>query len=72
MINTIVSSLWHPQKDEPLHFGLELPGWKLWLGIILVGIGAALVLFSKEEVETGKTAAKPTAVTAAIAPEAKP
>src|SRR4051794_6856162 len=29
VINTIVSMFWHPQKGEPLHFGLEIPGWKL-------------------------------------------
>jgi len=73
IINTIVSSLWHPEKGQPFHFGLELPGWKLWLGILLVGIGAALVLFSKEEAESGKTAAKPVAVVAAPSmTEAKP
>jgi len=65
IINTVVSSLWHPEKGQPFHFGVELPGWKLWLGILLVGIGAALVLFSKEEAESGKTAAKPAAIAAA-------
>ena len=34
---------------DPFHFALELPGWKMWLGIVLVGLGAALVLFPKEE-----------------------
>lgn len=52
IINVLVSSIWHPQKGEPLHFGLELPGWKLWVGILLVGLGAALVLYSKEEAES--------------------
>jgi drug/metabolite transporter (DMT)-like permease len=68
IINTVVSALWHPQKGQPFQFGLEMPGWKLWLGIILVGVGAALVLFSKEETEAGKPKAKPAAV--APAPEA--
>lgn len=54
IINTLVSVVWHPQEGQPFHFGLELPGWKLWLGIILVGAGAALVLFSKEEAESGR------------------
>jgi hypothetical protein len=58
VINTLVASLWHPRRGEPLHFDLELPGWKLWLGIVLVGAGAALVLFSKEEAEATKHAAK--------------
>ena len=34
------------------HFGLKnLPDWKLYVGIILTGLGAALVLYSKEETE---------------------
>lgn len=70
VINVIVSSFWHPKPGEPFHFGVEFPGWKLWLGIILVGLGAALVLFSKEEAESGKAAApKPMAVAAV---ESKP
>lgn len=52
VINVLVSSIWHPRPGEPFHFGLELPGWKLWVGIILVGLGAGLVLFSKEEAES--------------------
>src|SRR5205814_7233924 len=49
VINVLVSMVWHPKAGEPFNFGLEIPGWKLWLGIVLVGAGAALVLFSKEE-----------------------
>ena len=52
IINVLVSSVWHPKPGDPFNFHLELPGWKLWLGIVLVGMGAALVLFSKEEAET--------------------
>jgi drug/metabolite transporter (DMT)-like permease len=52
VINTLVSVFWHPQKGQPFHFAIEVPGWKLWVGILLVGLGAALVLFSKEEAET--------------------
>jgi hypothetical protein len=71
VINVVVSSFWHPKPGEPFHFGVEFPGWKLWLGIVLVGVGAALVLFSKEEVESGKAATpKPAAVAAAT--ESKP
>jgi hypothetical protein len=58
IINTLVSSLWHPKAGAPFHFELELPGWKLWVGILLVGAGAALVLFSKEEAEAHKTPTK--------------
>src|SRR5947209_12377303 len=31
VINTLLSSVWHPKPGEPFHFELELPGWKLWL-----------------------------------------
>jgi drug/metabolite transporter (DMT)-like permease len=62
VINTLVSVFWHPQKGQPFHFVAELPGWKLWVGIILVGVGAALVLFSKEEAETRHVAPKPAPV----------
>jgi hypothetical protein len=74
VINTIVASLWHPRPDQPFHFAVELPGWKLWVGIILVGVGAALVLFSKEEAESTKPKAprpEPQAV-AATAPAVSP
>ena len=54
VINTLVSSVWHPKAGEPFHFGLDLPGWKLWLGILLVAVGVALVLYSKEEAEEKK------------------
>lgn len=53
VINVIVSSFWHPAPGNPWHFAVHLPGWKLWVGIILVGLGAGLVLFSKEEAEAG-------------------
>jgi drug/metabolite transporter (DMT)-like permease len=69
VINTIVSSLWHPKAGQPFHFELELPGWKLWLGILLVGAGAALVLFAKEEAESTKQkAAKKSVPAVAVAP----
>lgn len=58
VINTLVSSVWHPKPGEAFHFHVELPGWKLWLGILLVGAGAALVLFSKEEAEVHKKQAE--------------
>jgi drug/metabolite transporter (DMT)-like permease len=64
VLNTLVSLIWHPSRQEPFHFGLEdLPGWKLYVGIILTGIGAALVLYSKEEAESHKgPAARPPAI----------
>jgi hypothetical protein len=55
VINTLVSLVWHPKPGSPFHFGLEhVPGWKLILGIVLVGAGAFLVLFAKEESELAK------------------
>lgn len=78
VINTLVSVVWHPGKGQPFQFGLEIPGWKLWVGIVLVGLGAALVLFSKEEAEAHKPAAppparvEPTAEPHQPAPEARP
>jgi hypothetical protein len=74
VINTLVSTVWHPKAGQPLHFAFDPPGWKLWVGILLVGAGAALVLFSKEEAESGKKAAAKPAAPAAVAqaPEAVP
>lgn len=77
VINVLVSVVWHPQKGAPLHFGLKMPHPLLWVGILLVGIGAALVLYSKELSESSTSTAKPAPVasaapeTPAVAPEAK-
>jgi len=57
IINTLISLVWHPKAGEPFHFAFEMPGWKLLVGVLLVGVGAALVLFSKEEAEAHKAAA---------------
>lgn len=65
VINTLISMVWHPREGDSFRFYLEVPGWKLWVGIAFVAIGAALVLFSKEEVEVHKTAA-PAAKTVAV------
>jgi hypothetical protein len=52
VINTLISLVWHPQPGQPFHFSLEaLPGWKLWAGIVMVGAGAFLVLYAKDEAE---------------------
>ena len=69
VINTLVSLVWHPRPGSPLHFALPevAPGWKLWAGIILAGLGAALVLISKEEAE-GKAQAPPAPRPVAAAP----
>jgi len=53
LLNTVVSMLWHPSHDGGVfQFGLKhLPDWKFYVGILLTGAGAALVLYSKEETE---------------------
>jgi drug/metabolite transporter (DMT)-like permease len=66
VINTIVSLLWHPEHGL-MSFGAPevSPGWKLYLGILFAGLGAGLVLYSKEEMEQKHAAAaRPTAVVA--------
>jgi len=65
VINTLVSTVWHPQTGAPLHFGFKMPHPLLWVGILLVGVGAALVLYSKELSEAG---VKPPAKAAPSAP----
>ncbi|MGL6075166.1 MAG: hypothetical protein ACRC8S_13480 [Fimbriiglobus sp.] len=65
VINTIVSLFWHPNpKDGWNNFHFETPSPLLLVGIVLVGAGAALVLYSKE---VSEAPAKP-AVTAPTPP----
>lgn len=61
LINTLLSMVWHPdpKTGEWSVFHLDLPGWKLWLGIVLVATGTFLVLMSKEEAEASKGGPKP-------------
>jgi drug/metabolite transporter (DMT)-like permease len=53
VINTLVSLFWHPDEG-PLTLGLprERPHWSLYIGIVLAGLGAGLVLAAKELTET--------------------
>ena len=67
VINVLVSIVWHPQKGEAFHFGFKMPHPLLWVGILLVGTGAALVLYSKELSE-----AAPAPAPVAKAPETPP
>lgn len=71
IINTLVSLTWHHKPGQPFHFGFDMPGWKLWVGIVLVGAGAALVLFSKEEAEAHHPPAK-AASPVAVSPSPQP
>ena len=58
VINTLVSLVWHPSEGY-FHFGLKAtPDWKLLVGIVLAGLGAFLVLYSKEEAEAGHAVKK--------------
>ena len=69
VINTIVTLFWHPTPAAPATFGPPPvpPHWSLYLGIVLAGLGAGLVLFAKELTES-KHAAHPK--TAGRVPEA--
>lgn len=50
LLNTIVSMYWHPKKGA-FHFAPpeQMPGWMFYVGVVLVGLGAALVLLAKPE-----------------------
>jgi drug/metabolite transporter (DMT)-like permease len=64
VINTVVSLLWHPSRGA-FHFGLEhTPHWTLYVGILLTGAGAALVLYSKEATEAAARTARAPAASA--------
>jgi hypothetical protein len=71
VINVLVSMFWHPAKGDPWHFGLKPVHPILWVGIVLVGLGAALVLYSKELTEAEKKGPPAPAQTASSEP-AKP
>ena len=74
IINVVVSMIWHPKAGDAFHFGFKNPHPLLWVGIVLVGVGAGLVLYSKELTESSapppkiELSAGPTAPSA----EAKP
>jgi hypothetical protein len=74
VINTIVSLLWQPAPGSVLHIGApaQSPGWKFYLGMVLAGLGAALVLYSKEELEKKHGSLKSASPTAQMASIAKP
>ena len=58
LINTLLSLVWHPDKDTGVwnEFHFEMPSWHLPLGILLVAAGTFLVLYSKESAEANKPA----------------
>jgi hypothetical protein len=69
IINTLVSTVWHPRAGEWFHFELKSPHPILWVGIVLVAAGAGLVLYAKELAETP---AKPAPTAAVAAPQPEP
>lgn len=71
VINVLVSSVWHPKTGDAFHFGFKSPHPLLWAGILLVGVGAALVLYSKELTEAAEkpAASVPAAPQQPVAPE---
>jgi drug/metabolite transporter (DMT)-like permease len=70
VLNTVISLLWHPSATGAFNFGLEhLPGWKFYLGIVLTGAGAALVLYSKEEAEGSKGPPPPRPAIEQVSPQ---
>jgi ABC-type spermidine/putrescine transport system permease subunit II len=72
VINVLVSMFWHPQKGDPWVFGVKNAHPVLWLGIVLVGIGAALVLYSKELTEASEHKAPPAKASSATQAAANP
>jgi hypothetical protein len=72
VINTLLASVWHPKPGDPWHFSVDLPGWKLVAGIVLVAAGVFLVLYSKEEAEEQKKKAMATPKPVVVASSANP
>lgn len=74
LINTLLSMVWHPdaKTGDWANFHLDIPGWKLWVGIVLVAAGTFLVLMSKEEAEASKGGPKPAPAPAATPPSDNP
>ena len=57
LVNTLLSLVWHPDKDSGRWalFHLEAPSsWHLPVGILMVAAGTFLVLYSKEAAEANK------------------
>jgi drug/metabolite transporter (DMT)-like permease len=51
VINTVFSLFWHPTKEAFFGMPDDPPHWTFYIGIVCAGLGAGLVLFSKEYVE---------------------
>ena len=67
LINTVVSFVWHPDKGLATFSLPEYsPHWTFYLGIVLTGMGAGLVLYSKEKTEAMHAEAPVTAPQPAV------
>ncbi len=73
LINTLLSLVWHPdpKTGDWSVFHFDLPGWKLWAGIVMVSLGTFLVLMSKEEAEVHKGGPKAAPPAPAPSPSAE-
>jgi hypothetical protein len=71
IINTLLSLLWHPTKNDAWHFSAphSSTGPLFYVGIVLAAVGTFLVLYSKESSEA---AVGPKPALAATTPESKP
>lgn len=63
VINALVSTVWHPTSTNWAHFEPKSPSPLFLVGIVLIGVGVALVLYSKEagEIKPGPTPPNPSA-----------
>src|SRR5262249_45549296 len=59
VINTVFSLYWHPDTAEFFGPAQATPPWTFFVGIVAAGLGAGLVLFSKEYGEWRHAAAAP-------------
>ena len=61
-VSSIVGLLWHPPQEG-------IPDWKYLTGIVLAAVGAAMVLYSKSELDMRKPKTDTPAHTQAMARE---
>lgn len=54
VVNTLLSSLWHPKAGNWANFKWESPTLLFWVGILLVAGGTGLVLYAKEKAEVDR------------------
>src|SRR5262249_21761320 len=77
VVNTVFSMFWHPERGWANDFVFGPPrepqDWTFYVGIVAAGLGAGLVLFSKEYAEWKHAAgAKPVPPPPSIEPQPAP